>query len=282
MTRSLSCFIVALAIIVSACTRQPPASPASESAASSASTAFPPGDLVDLSHAYDATTLFWPTAAQRWVLNKESEGETAGGYYYSANNFASAEHGGTHIDAPVHFARGKLSVDRIPLNSLIAPAIVIDVTDASARDADYQVTAEDLQNFESKHGPIAAGTIVLLKTGFASRWPDAQRYLGTAERGEAAVAKLHFPGLHPTAAEWLVSNRSVKAVGIDTASIDYGQSKLFETHRTLMGRDIPALENLASLDRLPPTGAFLIALPMKIGGGSGAPLRAVAVIPTAR
>ena len=279
MARSLPCFIVALAIIASGCTRKEPSPPKTESAGASASTAFPAGDLVDLSHAYDSTTLFWPTAAQRWVLNKESEGETPGGYYYSANNFASAEHGGTHIDAPVHFAKGKLSVDRIPLDSLLAPAIVVDVTDASARDADYQVTAKDLQNFESQHGAIPRGSIVLLKTGFASRWPDAQRYLGTAERGEAAVAKLHFPGLHPSAAEWLVSNRSVKAVGIDTASIDYGQSKLFETHRTLMGRDIPALENLASLDRLPPTGAFLIALPMKIGGGSGAPLRAVAVLP---
>jgi len=141
------------------------------------------------------------------------------------------------------------------------------------------VTVDDLQRFEQQHGAIPSGTIVLLKTGFASRWPDAARYLGTAERGEAAVAKLHFPGLHPAAAEWLASNRKVKAVGIDTASIDYGQSKLFETHRTLMGRDIPALENLGSLDRLPPTGAFLIALPMKIGGGSGAPLRAVAVLP---
>ena len=285
MTRSLSCFIIAIAIAVvaPACTRGPAAPPASESApAPSASTPFPAGALVDLSHAYDSTTLFWPTAAQRWVLNKEAEGETAGGYYYSANNFSSAEHGGTHIDAPVHFARGKLSVDQIPLDSLIAPAVVVDVTDASTRDADYQITAGDLQAFEKEHGPIPSGTIVLLKTGFASRWPDAQKYLGTAERGDAAVARLHFPGLHPAAAEWLVSNRSVKAVGIDTASIDYGQSKLFETHRTLMGRDIPALENLASLDRLPATGAFLIALPMKIGGGSGAPLRAVAIVPASR
>ena len=199
---------------------------------------------MDLSHAYDSTTLFWPTAAQGWVLNKEAEGETAGGYYYSANNFATAEHGGTHIDAPVHFARGKQSVDQIPLESLMAPVVVIDVTQASAQSADYQVTADDLQRFEQQHGAIPSGTIVLLKTGFASRWPDAARYLGTAERGEAAVAKLHFPGLHPAAAEWLASNRKVKAVGIDTASIDYGQSKLFETHRTLMGRDIPALENL--------------------------------------
>lgn len=276
--------IVIAAILASACTSQQPSSSA-ESAptpTSSASKSFPSGELVDLSHTYDSTTLFWPTAAQRWVLNKESEGETAGGYYYSANNFSSAEHGGTHIDAPVHFARGKLSVDRIPLDSLIAPAVVIDVTAASAKDADYQITAEDLQAFEQQHGEIPRGTIVLLKTGFASRWPDAQKYLGTAERGEAAVARLHFPGLHPAAAEWLVANRAVKAVGIDTASIDYGQSKLFETHRELMGHDIPALENLASLDRLPPTGAYLIALPMKIGGGSGAPLRAVAVLPVGR
>ena len=273
MPRSLCCLslIVIAASVTAACTSQPPAP-----------RPFPDGELVDLSHTYDATTLFWPTAAQRWVLNKESEGETAGGYYYSANNFSSAEHGGTHIDAPVHFARGKLSVDRIPLDSLIAPVVVIDVTAASAKDADYQVTAADLQAFEQQHGSIPSGTIVLLKTGFASRWPDAQQYLGTGERGEAAVAKLHFPGLHPAAAEWLVANRPVKAVGIDTASIDYGQSKLFETHRTLMGHDIPALENLASLDRLPPTGAYLIALPMKIGGGSGAPLRAVAILPSSR
>ena len=284
MIRSLSRLnlVVILVIVASACTSQQPPTPAASAPTPSASAAFPAGELVDLSHTYDSTTLFWPTAAQRWVLNKESEGETAGGYYYSANNFSSAEHGGTHIDAPVHFARGKLSVDRIPLDSLIAPAIVIDVTEASAKDADYQVTAGDLQKFEQQHGPIPDGTIVLLKTGFASRWPDAQKYLGTAERGEAAVARLHFPGLHPAAAEWLVANRSVKAVGIDTASIDYGQSKLFETHRTLMGHDIPALENLASLDRLPPKGAFLIALPMKIGGGSGAPLRAVAVLPGSR
>jgi kynurenine formamidase len=279
----MTCFprwLIAGVILAAGCSGPQPPAPTSETApASPAPATFPRGDFVDLSHTYDETTLFWPTAAQRWVLNKESEGETAGGYYYSANNFASAEHGGTHIDAPVHFARGKLPVDRIPLDSLIAPAVVVDVTEASAKNADYQVTTEDFQRFEQQHGQIPAGTIVLLKTGFASRWPNADRYLGTAERGEAAVAKLHFPGLHPAAAEWLVSNREVKAVGIDTASIDYGQSTLFETHRALMGRDVPALENLASLDRLPPTGAWLIALPMKIGGGSGAPLRAVAVLP---
>ena len=263
-----------IANLAVACSAQAPPPPA-------AAPAWPAGELVDLSHTYDASTIFWPTA-EGFSLEKVADGETPGGYYYAANNFAGAEHGGTHIDAPVHFARGHLTVDRIPLESLIAPAVVIDVTQASTQSADYQATVADLERFEQQHGRIPDGTIVLIKTGFASRWPGAEAYLGTAERGEAAVAKLHFPGLHPDAATWIVTNRRVKAVGIDTASIDFGQSTLFETHRTLYAQDVPAFENLASLDRLPATGALVIALPMKIGGGSGAPLRAVAVLPAAR
>jgi kynurenine formamidase len=238
----------------------------------------PAGELVDLSHTYDASTIFWPTA-EGFALEKVADGDTPAGFYYAANNFAGAEHGGTHIDAPVHFARGRQTVDRIPLESLIAPAVVVDVSGESARNADYQITVDDLTRFEQVNGRIPEGAIVLFKTGFANRWPDAAAYLGTADRGDAAVAKLHFPGLHPEAANWVVANRGVKAVGIDTASIDYGQSTLYETHRALYARDVPALENVASLDRVPPTGALLIALPMKIGGGSGAPVRVVAVIP---
>jgi kynurenine formamidase len=120
---------------------------------------------------------------------------------------------------------------------------------------------------------------MLIRTGFARYWPDAARYLGTDERGEEAVAQLHFPGLHPDAARWLVDNRPVRAVGIDTASIDFGQSTAFESHQVLFASEIPAFENLMALDRLPPTGAFVVALPMKIAGGSGGPLRAVAVLP---
>ena len=110
----------------------------------------------------------------------------------------------------------------------------------------------------------------------------AARYLGTAERGAEAVAKLHFPGLDPDAARWLVANRRIDAIGIDTASIDFGQSTLFESHRALYAANIPAFENLTTLERLPATGASIIALPMKIGGGSGAPLRAIAILPAAR
>lgn len=266
--------LIALSIVPVACGGRPDSvTPVQVPAAAQIS-----GDFVDLSHTYDATTVFWPTA-EPFRLEKVSDGETPAGYYYAANNFASSEHGGTHIDSPVHFARGQQTVDQIPLESVIAPAVVVDVTEASAKNADYQVAVADIERFEQQHGQIPSGSIVLLKTGFASRWPDAASYLGTTERGDAGVPKLHFPGLHPDTASWLVANRTIKAIGIDTASIDYGQSTLYESHRALMARNVPVFENLASLVRVPPTGAFVIALPMKIGGGSGAPLRAVAVVP---
>src|SRR6185295_17602292 len=117
--------------------------------------------------------------------------------------------------------------------------------------ADYRVTTEDFAAWEKANGPIPPGAIVLIRTGYSSRWPDAVRYLGTAERGDAAVAALHFPGLHQDAAKWLAETRKVNAVGLDTASIDYGQSTMYESHRMLYERDIPAFENLTNLDRLP-------------------------------
>jgi kynurenine formamidase len=243
--------------------------------------AFPQGTIVDLSHDYGPETIFWPTA-EPFKLEVVSAGMAPGGYYYAANNFSTAEHGGTHIDAPVHFSRDGQAVDQIPLDHLIGPAVVVDVSAASSRNADYLASVADLEAFESANGPIPDGAILLIRTGYASRWPDAERYLGTAERGEAAVAKLHFPGVDPEAAKWLLANRHVNALGIDTASIDYGQSTTYDTHQLLYAANVPGLENLAALDRLPATGATIIALPMKIKGGSGGPLRAIAVVPEAR
>jgi kynurenine formamidase len=253
-------------------------SPAPVAPPPAAAPAFPAGQLVDLSHSYDKTTIFWPTAAP-FALETVSAGMTPGGYYYAANNFSTSEHGGTHLDSPVHFAEGKSTVDQIPLSRLVGPAVVIDVTSQSDANADYLITVADIEAAEKQDGPIPADAILLLRTGFSRRWPDAAKYLGTAERGEAAVAKLHFPGLDPDAAKWLATNRPIRAIGIDTASIDYGQSTLFESHRMLFANEIPAFENLTSLERLPKRGAYVIALPMKIGGGSGAPLRAIAIVP---
>jgi kynurenine formamidase len=272
----LVCALVGAAVLA-ACESS---TPGSAPVASATPAAWPPGPVVDLSHPYDARTVFWPTA-EPFVLKPVADGVTPQGYYYAANTFCTSEHGGTHIDSPVHFAKNGWTVDQIPIERLIAPAVVIDVSASSAGNADYQVSRTDFDAWERAHGALPAGVIVLLRTGFGARWPDAARYLGTAERGEKAVPKLHFPGLHPDAARWLVAERLIKAIGLDTASIDYGQSTLFESHRVLFEKNIPALENLTNLDKLPATGARLVGLPMKIGGGSGGPLRVVAFLPGA-
>ncbi|HTR19852.1 MAG TPA: cyclase family protein [Gemmatimonadales bacterium] len=230
------------------------------------------GSWVDLSYSFDSSTIYWPTA-QPFHLQVVSAQRTPGGWYYAANNFAAAEHGGTHLDAPVHFAEGRHTTDQVPLEQLIGPAVVVDLTAQVAREgADYLITPAAL---EAAGLDSAAGMIVLFRTGWGSRWPDRLRYLGTTKTGQAAVPELHFPGIHPNAARWL-RDRHVRAVGIDTPSIDYGQSQTFETHQILLGADIPAFENVAHLEQLPARGAFVVALPMKIAGGSGGPLRMVA------
>jgi len=235
------------------------------------------GRLVDLSHPFNEDTIYWPTA-QRFRLIEVADGETEGGWHYSANNFRGAEHGGTHLDAPIHFSASGNTADEVPIRRLAGPAVVVDVRAAAAADRDHLIGVSDLEAFEAEHGRIARGTIVLLRTGWASRWPDARRYLGTAQRGAAAVPKLHFPGLSEEGARWLVSERRIRAVGIDTASIDRGQSTAFEAHRVLAAAQVPVFENVANLQRLPAEGASVVALPMKIQGGSGGPLRAIAFV----
>jgi kynurenine formamidase len=235
------------------------------------------GTWVDLTYPFDSTTIYWPTA-KPFRLEVVSAQRTAAGYYYAANNFAAAEHGGTHLDAPVHFAEGRHATDQIPLTQLMGPAVVVDLVREADSSADFRITPELLTAWERAHGPIAAGAIVLFRTGWGSRWPDRARYLGTAKTGPAAVPELHFPGIHPDAARWLVERR-VRAVGIDTPSIDYGQSATFDVHQILFDANIPAFENVAHLDLLPATGSFVIALPMLIARGSGGPLRIVALLP---
>lgn len=241
---------------------------------------FTNGRWVDLSHDFSFDTLYWPTATG-FSLTADFKGMTPKGYFYSSNTYRASEHGGTHLDAPIHFARDRKTVDQIPLEQLTGNAVVIDVTTKAQADADYQVQVVDITVWEKQHGEIPADSIVLINTGFHQRWPDAVKYLGTAEKGPEAVEKLHFPGLHPDAAKWLTENRRIKCVGLDTASIDYGQSKLFESHRILFEKNVPAFENVANLSAMPAKGAFVIALPMKIKGGSGGPLRIVAWLPEA-
>lgn len=233
--------------------------------------------LVDLSYPFDEHTLYWPTEPTTFRLEQRAFGQTEAGYFYSANAFCTPEHGGTHLDAPLHFAEHGQANAEIPLERLLAAAVVIDVTAAASRDRDYRLSVEDVLAFEQQNGRIEAGTTVLLRTGWSRYWPRRKEYFGDDTPGD--VSKLSFPSYGEDAARLLVEERSVAALGVDTASIDYGRSSTFGVHRIAAARNVIGLENLANLEQLPARGATVIALPMKIAKGSGGPLRAVALVP---
>lgn len=232
--------------------------------------------LVDLSHSYGSETLYWPTSPSAFEKEELAFGETGEGYFYSAYSICTPEHGGTHLDAPQHFSADGATTDEIPLENLIGPAVVIDVSGKAADDRNYRLTADDVRTFEERHGRIAAGAIVLMRTDWSRHWPDATAYLGDDTPGDAS--KLEFPGFGEDAARLLVLERDVAMLGLDTASMDYGQSRDFIVHRIAAAHDVGGLENLTNLDQLPPVGFTLIALPMKIEGGSGGPVRVVALV----
>jgi kynurenine formamidase len=231
--------------------------------------------LVDLTYSFDEHTVYWPTASPfRW--KKEAWGPSAAGFWYAAGHYQASEHGGTHLDAPIHFGKGQLALDEIPVERLVGPAAVIDVTARCTGNPDYLLSPEDIAAWEKTHGRIRAGTTVLVRTGWGKYWPDRKRYLGSDTPGD--IANLHFPGISRAAAEVLVERR-IAGAGIDTASLDHGPSKDFAAHQVLNGAGIYGLENIANLERVPPVGATLVSLPMKIKGGSGGPVRIVAILP---
>ena len=237
--------------------------------------------IVDLTHSFGSDTIVWPTEQEFTLIVQHAE-HTPGGYYYASNRIEMPEHGGTHIDAPIHFSHGKQTLDQIPIERMVGAGVRIDAAEQCVRDRNYRMTVSDFERWEIQHGRIPSGAIVLLDTGFAKFWSNRKEYLGTELRGEDGVRTLRFPGLHPDAAAWLVRERQVKAVGIDTASIDYGQSTRFETHVALLSQNVPVFENLANLQDLPVSGFDVIALPMKIANGTGGPLRIIAVVPPSR
>lgn len=234
--------------------------------------------LVDLTHPFGDDTLYWPNEPEGFVHVRRPGGRTPAGYWYESHTYRGPEHAGTHVDAPVHFHEGGASVERIPLERLVGPGVDVDVRAACRRDRDHRVSVADLRAWEKEHGAIPDGAVVLLHTGFGALWPDRAGYLGTDLRGAQALPALHFPGLHPEAARWLVEERGIRAVGLDTASIDHGPSQRFETHQVLSAAGVPIFENVAHLDALPARGFRIVALPMAIRGGSGSPLRIVALL----
>jgi kynurenine formamidase len=232
--------------------------------------------LVDLTYSFSEETLHWPTA-KPFHLETVHEGRTPGGFWYSSYVYSGSEHVGTHLDAPFHFAEGKWTTEQIPLSRTIGPAVVIDMRRQSAKNADYRLAIEDIHAWEKVHGRLPSNAIVMIHSGWGKFWGDRKRYFGTDEPGN--VTDLHFPGLSAEAAEFLVKQRRVKAVGIDTPSIDHGPSQDFAAHQILGAANAPIFENVARLELIPSKGATIFAIPMKIKGGSGAPLRIFGLLP---
>jgi len=256
-------------LLIAACTSQP---------AHQTAETFTSGKWVDLSYSFSKETLYWPNNPTGFVMDTFFAGTAPGGYYYSSFGFCAPEHGGTHLDAPVHFAEGRKAVNELSLDQLTGNAVVIDVSAKALSNRDYLISVDDVQQWEKTNDSLADSVILLFRTGYGKFYPDANRYFGTDKKGDSAIALLHFPGIDPQLAEWLVKNKKIKAVGIDTPSIDYGQSSDFKTHRILLAENIPAFENVANMDQLPVKNSYVVALPMHIKGGSGAPLRMIAFI----
>jgi kynurenine formamidase len=226
--------------------------------------------VVDLTYAINNKLPAWPGDGHVFEAKVNATPEKDG---YFTRSFWMLEHYGTHMDAPAHFPPGKLTVDEIPTAHLFGPAVVIDVREEAAKNADYRLTTAGVEKWEAAHGTIPQGAIFLLRTGWASRWPDQARY-----RNMDAQGVMHFPGYSVETAKLLIA-RGVVGLGIDTLSIDYGPSKDFEVHRVDLPANLYNLENLRSLDDLPEAGAFVIAAPIKLEGGSGGACRVFALLP---
>jgi kynurenine formamidase len=229
--------------------------------------------VVDMTYAINDKMPAWPGDDRVFEASVNATVEKNG---YFTRSFWMLEHYGTHMDAPAHFPPGNIPLDKIPESHFFGPAVVVDVRDEAEKNADYRLRVMRIEKWEALHGRIVPGSIVLLRTGWgATRWPDQARY-----RNMDAAGVMHFPGFSVEAAKLLIERGAV-GLGIDTLSIDYGASKNFEVHRLDLPAGLYNLENLANLDQLPEAGAFLIAAPIKLEGGSGGAVRVFAILPPA-
>ena len=242
---------------------------------------------VDLGYALNADTIMWPggegfclcmtSSGSSPAPGSSAEADGAANTYYAAGTFSCAEHGGTHVDAPRHFFQHGCTVDQLELGQLVGCARVLQTEQEDVR-------VEHILAHEAAHGALPRGCIVLCRTGWAAHYARGPKaYLGFDEKldgpYDAATTQLSFPGVTREAAELLV-RRAVAAVGLDTASLDPGANRAFDTHRVLLSAGIFGIENLSGeLAKLPPKGATVMIMPMKISGGSGAPARVVAFLP---
>ena len=239
----------------------------------------PAAKLLDMTYPYDENTIYWPNA-RPFQLIKGNWGITEQGYWYAANEYSAAEHGGTHVDAPIHFAENGRTIDQIPLQEWVGPAVKIDVVSKCDESRDYLLQVDDIIDWEKQYGRIPDRAWVIMYTGIDTKYyPDKEKVFGTSKTGMEAIPELSFPGFSPESAQFLVKERNITGIGLDTPSIDYGKSTDFKVHQILFAADKLAIENIANLDKLPATGAMLYAMPMLIKDGTGSPARVFAMLP---
>ncbi len=243
---------------------------------SACSTQQPGRTMLDMTYPLDEGAIFWPTA-KPFSLTKVGWAVADNGRWYASNEFSASEHGGTHADAPIHFAAGGRTIGQIPLEEWIGPAVRVDVTAKCSQDRDYLLTVDDLKAWEKECGRIPVDAWVIMYTGIGTRYyPDRKMVLGTEKTGAEALPELSFPGFSTDSVEFLLKTRDIKGIAIDTPSIDRGKSADFKVHQILCAADKLALENIANLGRLPAKGATIYVIPMLIKEGTGAPARVFA------
>ncbi|KAK3576185.1 hypothetical protein CHS0354_001204 [Potamilus streckersoni] len=233
--------------------------------------------VIDMTHTLSPSTVYWP-GSPAYNFTQLFRGITQPyGFWYESNFFGTPEHGGTHLDAPAHFAQDGWHLHQIPMDKLAGPGIIINIKDKAANDSDYQVNVDDLMNWESKYGRIPNGSVVLMNSGWALHYPNKTLVFGSSTPNDPS--SFHFPGFHENAANWLINERSVNVIGVDTPSTDYGQSKNFSTHQVLGKTNVPGLENVANLDMVPEDGsARVYVAALKLHDGSGGPARVFATV----
>jgi kynurenine formamidase len=225
-------------------------------------------NVVDLTHVLGTQFPLFPGAAPFRIQQAVSHDKD--GYYGSILTYW--EHSGTHMDAPVHFAPNGLFVDQLRIENLVVPAVVINMTEKVRRDPDAVVTPDDIRAWERRYGRIPDNAAVLMASGWGARAGSVEAFRNTDSSGV-----MHFPGFGKEAIDFLLTERRIAGIGVDTLSLDHGPSTTFAVHYTLLPTNRWGLENLANLESIPPSGATLFVGAPKIASGSGGPTRVMAV-----
>jgi len=242
--------------------------PASRAPAADPKRTFAADNVLDLTHTLSPTFPIWPGGVPIKITNFAVVGKD--GYY--ANRWEVVEHHGTHLDAPAHFAPKGATSERIAAASLVVPAAVIDIRERVRKNSDAAVTIDDLKAWEAKHGRLPKQCGVFLNSGWDAKAGDAKAFLGQ-DRSKT----LHFPGFSKEACEFLLKEREVAGMAVDTLSLDIGASKEFTVHKLWLGAGKWGLECVANLSKLPPAGATVFIGAPKVVGASGGPTRVIAV-----